>query len=78
MPKEVPIIFHTASNCDYNFITKQLAEECTCLEESTEKYMTFTVSIGKEVTKVSKNVEEITKNISYILQFIDSAKHTAS
>ena len=40
--------------------------------------MTFTVSIGKEVTKVSKNVEEITKNISYILQFIDSAKHTAS
>ena len=44
------------------------------LGENTEKYITFTVPIDKEVTKIYKNGEEITKNISYILyiQFIDS------
>ena len=57
---------------------KGLAEEfqnqVTCLGENTEKYVTFAVSIEKEVTKINKNGEEITKNISYILQFIDSAR----
>ena len=32
----------------------------------------------KEKTRFDKNGEEITKNISYILQFIDSAKFMAS
>ena len=36
--------------------------------------MTFTVPIEKEVTRIDKNGERITKNISYILQFIDSAR----
>ena len=36
------------------------------------------MSIEKEVTKIDKNGEEITKNISYILQFIDSARFMAS
>ena len=40
--------------------------------------MTFTVPIEKEVTRTDKNGEEITKNISYILQFIDSARFMAS
>ena len=31
----------------------------------------------KEVTRIDKNGEEITKNISYILQFIDSARFMA-
>ena len=60
---------------------KGLAEEfqnqVTCLGENTEKYITFAVSIEKEVTKINKNGEEITKNISYILQFIDSARFMA-
>ena len=41
-------------------------------------YVTFTVPIEKEVTRIGKNGEEITKNICYILQFIDSAKFMAS
>ena len=61
---------------------KELAEEFeqkfTCLGENTEKYITFTVPIEKEVTRIDKNGEEITKNISYILQFIDSARFMAS
>ena len=32
----------------------------------------------KEITIVDKNGEEVTKNISYILQFIDSARFIAS
>ena len=32
----------------------------------------------KEVKRINKNGEEITKNISYILQFVDSARVMAS
>ena len=38
---------------------------------------TFTAPIRKEVTRIDKNGKEITKNISYILQFIDSARFMA-
>ena len=69
-------------NYDYNFFIKDLAGEFKkqfiCLGENTEKYITFTVPIEKEVTRIDKNGEEITKNISYILQFIDSARFMAS
>ena len=34
--------------------------------------------IEKTVTKIDRNGDEITKNISYILQFIDSARFMAS
>ena len=46
--------------------------------ENTEKYITFTVLIEKEVTRIDKNGEEITKNISYMLEFIDNARFMAS
>ena len=80
--KKIPIVFHNGSNYDYHFIIKELAEEFkkqfTCLGEHTKKYITFTVQIAKEVTRIHKNGEEVTKNISYILQFIDSARFVAS
>ena len=76
------LVFHNGSNYDYHFIIKELAEgfkqQFTCLGENTEKPITFTVTMEKEVTRTDKNEEEITKNISYILQFIDSAKFMAS
>ena len=82
VPKIIPIVFHNECNYDYHFIIKELAEEFkkqfTCLGENTEKYITFTVPIEKEVTRIDKNGEEITKNISYILQFIHSAVFMAS
>ena len=82
VPKKIPIVFHNGSNYGYHFIMKELAEELqkqfTCLGENTEKYITFTVPIGKEITRIDKNGEEITKNISYILQFINSARFMAS
>ena len=48
------------------------------LRRNTEKYITFTVQIKKEVPRIDKNGKEITKNISYILQFIDSARFMVS
>ena len=60
---------------------KELAEEFkkqfTFLGENTEKWITLTVPIEKEVTRINENGEEIAKNISYILQFIDSGKFMA-
>ena len=51
-------------------LVEVLQKQFTCLVENTEKYITFTVPIGKEVTKIDKNGEEITKNTPNILQFI--------
>ena len=80
VPKKIPIAFHNESNYDYHFIIKELVEEFkkqfTCLGESTE-YITFTVPIEKEVTRIDHN-GEVTKKISYILQFIDSARYMVS
>ena len=68
--KKVHIV-HNGSNHDYHFIIKELAEELekqfTCLERNTEYYITCTVPIEKEITRIDKNGEEISKNISYIL-----------
>ena len=78
MPKKIPIVFHNGSNYDYHFIIKELVVEFkkqfTCLGENTEKYITFVVPIEKEVTRITKNGEEVTKDISYMLQFVDSAR----
>ena len=70
VPKEIPIAFHNGSNYDYHLIIKKLAEEfkekSTCFEENTQKYITFTVSLENEVTRIDKNGEEISKNILHI------------
>ena len=49
-----------------------------CVGEDTEKYITFSVSIDKKITRIDKNGEKITKTISCRLQFIDSARFIAS
>ena len=52
----------------YIIIIKKLAEkfkkQFTCLGENTEKCITFTVPMEKEVTRIHKSGKEITKNIS--------------
>ena len=70
MPKNIPIVVHNGSNYDYHFIIKELAEEFkkqfTCLGENTEKYITFTVPIEKEITRIDKNGEENKKHFLHI------------
>ena len=51
IPKEIPVVFHNGSTYDYHFIIRQLAKEFKgnfeLLEETTEKYITFSVPIKK-------------------------------
>ena len=80
--KIIPITFHNGSSYDYHFIINVLRtkdkKQFTCLGKNTEKYITFTITIGKEVTKIDKNGEKIAKNISYVLQFFDSVGFMAA
>ena len=66
--KEISTFFHNGSNYDYLFIIKKLAEEFEkqfpCLGENTEKYITFSVPIEKEVTRIDEKGNEITRTIS--------------
>ena len=75
-PKQIPIVFHNGSNYDDHSIIKVLAEtfkkQFTSLGENTEKYITFTVLIGKKLQELIK-MEKIYKKI-YILKSIDSAR----
>ena len=76
IPKEIPVVFHNGSTCDYHFIIKELAEEFErefeCLGENTEKYITFSVPVKKEVTKKDKNGNDKIIKISHKIKFIDS------
>ena len=81
--KKIPIDFHNGSTHDYHFIIKELAEEFkkqfTCSGENTEKCITFTVPVDKEVTRTNKNGNKKSRrNKLYMLQFIDSPRSMAS
>ena len=60
IPKEIPVVFHNGSTYDYNFIIKQLAEEFEeqfeCLIENAERYVTFSVPIKNQITKIDRMV----------------------
>ena len=69
-------MFHNGSTYDYHFIIKELAEEFEgefeCLGENTEKYITFSVPIKKEITQKDQNGNDKITKISYKIKFIDS------
>ena len=71
-------MFHNGSTYDYHFIIRELAEEFEgefeCLDENTEKYITFSGPIKKEITKKDKNDNDKITKISYKIKFIDSCR----
>ena len=71
IPKELPIVFHNGSTYDYHFIIKELVKEFDgnfeCLGENTEKYITFSVPIKKEIKNEKKIIE-----LTYEIKFVDS------
>ena len=77
IPKEIVVVFHNGSAYDYHFIIKELAEEFEgefeCLGENTEKYITFSIPIKKEIT----NIDKIMK-ISYKIKFNDGFRFISS
>ena len=76
--KNIPVVFHNGSTYDYHFIIKELAKELEgqfeCLGENTEKYITFSVQIDKEIIKIDKDGNDKIVNIPCKLKFIDSFK----
>ena len=44
-------------------LVQQFKKQFTCLGENTEKYITCTAPIEKEVTRIDKNGEEIINNL---------------
>ena len=82
MPKEIPVVFHNGSTYYYHFIIKELAEEFEgefeCLGENTEKYITFSVPIKKEIIKIDKDGNDKIMKISYKIKFIDSFRFKSS
>ena len=46
--------------------------------KSTQKYIAFSISIEKEVTRIGKNDEEVTKTICCRLQLLDSVRFMKS
>ena len=77
VPNKIPIVSNNGPNYEYYFIIKELAEEFK-KRKQWKIYNFNAVPMEKEVRKIDKNGEKITKNISYILQFIDSARFMAS
>ena len=72
VPKEIPIVVHNVAY-DHHFIVKQLAKEFKgfdCIGENTEKYITFSVPIKKELDNG--------KTVTYKLKFIDSYRFMQS
>ena len=69
--KEIPIVFHNGSTYDYHFVIKELVTEFDgnfeCLGENTEKYITFSVPLKKEIKNKNKIIE-----ITYKIKFVDS------
>ena len=61
IPKEIPIVFYNGSAYDYHFIIKELVKEFDgnfeCLGENTEKYITFSVPVKKEIKNKNKIIE---------------------
>ena len=74
--KEIPIIFHNGFTYDYYFIINELAISFKeygnfgCLDENSDKYITFSVPFKKDLTN--------NKLIQYKLKFIDSFRFMAT
>ena len=82
IPKQIPVVFHNGSTYDHHFIIKELAEEFEgefqCLGENTEKYITFSLPIEKEITKKDNDGNYKITKISYKITFIDSYRFMSS
>ena len=75
VPHEIPVKFHNGSSYDYHHIIKELAEEFKgedfeCLAENTEKYISFSVPIKKEIINGEK--------VTYKIKFIDTFRFMRS
>ena len=78
VPRVIPVVFHNGSAYDNHFIIGQLAKDYngyfSCIDENTEKYISFSITIIKEHDNKGKKK----KPDDYTLRFIDSYRHMPS
>ena len=74
IPKAIPVVFHNGSTYDYHFRIKELAEEF----KEYYLYITFSVSIEKEIIKKDEDGKDKVTKISYKIKFIDSFRFISS
>ena len=56
-------------------MAEKIEKRFICLGQNTEKYISFSVPVEKEVTRTHKNhITKVAKIISHRLQFIYSAR----
>ena len=76
VPKEIPVVIHNGSTYDYDFIIKQLAEEFEgqfdCIGENTEKYITFSVPIKKELDNGKTITHKLRLRADKLLNLVDN------
>ena len=81
-PIDIPVFFHDGTSYEFNFIITELAKEfkseMRCIPLNTDKYMSFSIPIKKDVKK-QKEQNELKKPkkkvITYNLKLIESAKN---
>ena len=84
VPKEIPVVFHNGSSYDYHFIIKELVKEFDgnfdCLGENTEKYITFSVPLKKNIENknATNSSAKARIEINYKIKFIDSCRFMTS
>ena len=75
---DIPAFFHNGTNYDFSLIINELAKEfrseMRCIPLNTNKYMSFSVPIKKEIKEQKEEKKQKKKVITYNLKFIDSAK----
>ena len=75
-PKEIPVVFHNGSTYDYHLVIKELAKEfegeLECLGKNTQKYITFSVPIKKEIKKKDNDDNDKVIKISCKIKFTNS------
>ena len=76
---DIPVFFHSGTNYDFNLIINKLAKEFTsemrCIPLNTNKYISFSIPIKKEIKEQKEQKEKV---ITYNLKFIDTEKHMKS
>ena len=77
---DAAVIFHNGSNYDFNLLIEEFAKEyksdINCIPLNTDKYMSFSVPIKKEVIEPKDDDKKVKEKVlTYSLRLIDSAKH---
>ena len=79
---DIPVCFHNGTNYDFNLIINELAKEfrseMRCIPLNTNKYMSFSIPILKEMKEIKDQREPKKKVITSNIKSVDSVKHMSS